>query len=79
MDISLEMLNEGRKEPLIEVNDLSQGIQPIKDLSYDPPTRYGFKLKKDKPRRFGNVRMYLYYQGNPIVVLGPNCIYIVIN
>ena len=66
---SKKLLND-KKESLIEVNEEKnyENKNNNKNLFL-----YGNNIKIKNPKKIGKMWAFLYYKGNPLIVIGPNC------
>ena len=66
---SKKLLND-KKESLIEVNEEKnyENKNNNKNLLL-----YGNNIKIKNPKKIGKMWAFLYYKGNPLIVIGPNC------
>ena len=66
---SKKLLND-KKESLIEDNEEKnyENKNNNKNLLL-----YGNNIKMKNPKKIGKMWAFLYYKGNPLIVIGPNC------
>jgi len=66
---SKKLLND-KKESLIEYNEEKnyENKNNNKNLLL-----YGNNIKMKNPKKIGKMWAFLYYKGNPLIVIGPNC------
>ena len=65
---SKELLND-KKESLIEVNEEKN----YENKNNNKNLLYGNNIKIKNPKKIGKMWAFLYYKGNPLIVIGPNC------
>ena len=66
---SKKLLND-KKESLIEYNEEKnyENKNNNKNLLL-----FGNNIKMKNPKKIGKMWAFLYYKGNPLIVIGPNC------
>ena len=66
---SKKLLND-KKESLIEYNEEKnyENKNNNKNLLL-----YGNNIKMKNPKKIGKMWAFLYYKGNPLIVIGPDC------
>ena len=65
---SKKLLNE-KKESLKEDNEEKN----YKNKNNNKNLLYGNNIKMKNPKKIGKMWAFLYYKGNPLIVIGPNC------
>ena len=61
-------LNE-QKSPFLENSEQNKEFQDNNKLN----TLYGNDITIKCPKKIGNMRAFLYYKDNPLIVIGPDC------
>ena len=65
---SKKLLND-KKESLIEDNEEKN----YENKNNNKNLLYGNNIKIKNPKKIGKMWAFLYYKGNPLIVIGPNC------
>lgn len=53
--------------------DSSNQDHNIQDISYHNELVYGSSIDVPKPTKLGAVKAFLYFKGNPLIIIGPDC------